>query len=661
MRYVNRAARLLTAAFAFLWASQVLAVDYVLQRVTSGLAQPMFLQQAPGDTNPNVVYYAERITAAAGSGGGFSVNNPMGKIWRVDLSTVTKANPLGDRSLVLDLSAHRVLNDEGLQGFTFSPDFNIAGAPGYQQLYVSYSEHVDASGNPSTDTTTRPAKDSVERFTYNGASAATSAGIILQYRNNTQENHTVDWVGFDPTTFSHPVGTADRNYLFITTGDGSYGLNTSSRPAQKPNDNRGKLLRVDVDSAHGDSYTGDALRNFAIPASNPIPAWNAAHPAAMLDHVTIVQPSTQGGTQTYGTATTLNGEVYATGLRNAFRMSFDHQTGDIWFGDVGEDTREEVDFLKAKPSGYDGTTPPADFGWSQREGMTASVINSGSGAVVTSPSATTLTWNTSAASSVVVNSFNPIREGTHTAGRSAFIGGYVYHGAIASLANDYFFADYVRSNAFMISGFDRNTDVSQYTGTNGGALGTLTQVASGSISSLWNTLIIDPHDPTYTSALGAAFGIGRITSFAEDNSGNMYVIDFGGTRGDTSFGQDYPNAGRGQIFKLVPVPGDFDRSGSINVGDVSAMMGALNDLDAYGTTYVLNETQLREIGDVNGDANVNNTDLQSLIVYLANTGGGSGSLVAVPEPASRGLLIIGVVSLLIFARNRPGRHIRLLA
>jgi hypothetical protein len=79
-------------------------------------------------------------------------------------------------------------------------------------------------------------------------------------------------------------------------------------------------------------------------------------------------------------------------------------------------------------------------------------------------------------------------------------------------------------------------------------------VATSSISSLWNTLVFDPKNPNYTSALGSAFGIGRVVSFGEDNFGNLYIIDFGGTRGDNGFGADYPNAGAGQIFMLVPVP-----------------------------------------------------------------------------------------------------------
>ncbi|MBM3146566.1 MAG: PQQ-dependent sugar dehydrogenase [Actinobacteria bacterium] len=55
--------------------------------------------------------------------------------------------------------------------------------------------------------------------------------------------------------------------------------------------------------------------------------------------------------------------VYALGLRNPWRFSFDRQTGDLWIGDVGQNAREEIDFLPA------GTPPGANFGWPAYEGM----------------------------------------------------------------------------------------------------------------------------------------------------------------------------------------------------------------------------------------------------------------------------------------------------
>ncbi len=170
----------------------------------------------------------------------------------------------------------------------------------------------------------------------------------------------------------------------------------------------GKVLRVDVDKSHADAYPSDANKNFAIPATNPIPLWNANHPATQQlsgTHLTYT-----GGNPTSADYGTPLGEIYATGTRNTFRMSIDRQTGDLWMGDVGENTREEVNFLKAGT--YNGTQPPVDFGYASREGTTAT--NSGL-AVANSAGSTSLQWNLSGGGSVIVNSTNPIREGDHSA------------------------------------------------------------------------------------------------------------------------------------------------------------------------------------------------------------------------------------------------------
>ena len=316
----------------------------------------------------------------------------------------------------------------------------------------------------------------------------------------------------------------------------------------------GKVLRVDIDKSHADAYPSDVNKNFAIPATNPIPLWNANHPATQQlsgTHLTYT-----GGNPTSADYGTPLGEIYATGTRNTFRMSIDRQTGDLWMGDVGENTREEVNFLKAGT--YNGTQPPVDFGYASREGTTAT---NGGLAVANSAGSTSIHWNLSDGGSMTVNSTNPIREGDHSAGRSSYIGGYMYRGPISELQGQYFYADFVNSNVFMPSADSIATlPLSSYSGTNFNqdptthlaALGTQTAVATSNINSLWNTLIFDPTDPNYNSSLGASFGIGRVVSFGEDNSGNMYVIDFGGVRGDPGFGSDYPNAGKGQIFMLVP-------------------------------------------------------------------------------------------------------------
>jgi len=531
----------------------VQAQGYRIERVASGLDQPTYVTQAPGDP-ANIIYYSERITAEAGTGGGFGTLNNMGGIFRYDMTTRTS-------TLVMSLEHRQLLGDEGLAGFTFSPDFNTPGAPGYQKMYVSSSSY-NGGASPI---------DRVEEYVLsepNGTVPTIRGGepivnrLILEYLHvNNQQNHTVDWIGFDPRANDLPVGSPERSELYIVTGDGDLGGNAQSRPEQQADDVQGKLLRVDVDPASGDAYPGDPNKNFAIPATNPIPLWNAAHNANEQLVGTTLNYTTNPTSVTYGPAL---GEVYATGLRNAFRASFDRETGDFWAGDVGENAREEINFYRADP--YDGTQPPLDFGYAQREGT---IPTNGGLGVSGSSGETTVQWDLSGGGSVTIDSINPIREGLHgptntddevrTTGRSAYIGGYVYRGPVGELQGNYFYSDFIHSNIFMLSDFDRDTPLEDFSGTNFNqvdgvaALGTRTTVASADEDSLWQSLITDPTDPSYTAALGDSFGIGRAVSFGEDNNGNLYIIDFGSDRGDPFFGGDYPDAGLGEIFRIVPV------------------------------------------------------------------------------------------------------------
>jgi glucose/arabinose dehydrogenase len=529
------------AAFGLL-ISSAQAQSYKVERIASGLAQPTYVTQAPGDP-ANIIYYSTRITANPGTGGGFGAVNQMGGIFRYDMNTRVSTK-------VMDLSYRNLTGDEGLVGFAFSPDFNTPGSPGYQKFYVSSSQN------------TSPATERVEEYVASGPNGtvpldgnnrATVNRLVLQYQNiRTDPNHTIDWIGFDPTA---PAGSAARNYLYVVAGDGAIGSDAQTRPEQKSSSLLGKILRVDVDTTHGDAYPSDNNKNFAIPATNPIPLWNANHPSNQQLAGTHINFATNPVTSAdYSPALP---EIYATGTRNSFRSSIDRQTGDLWMGDVGENSREEVNFLKAGT--YNGTQPPLDFGYASREGTIPTMA--GTLAVANSSGSTQLIWNLSGGGTTTINSVNPIQEGSHDAGRSSYIGGYVYRGPIAELQGKYFYADFVKSNIFQLDGFDRNTPLSSYSGTNFNlgsnglaSIGTVTPVATANLSSLWNQLIFDPADPTYTSLLGPNFGIGRVVSFGEDNSGNLYIVDFGGTRGDTSFAADYPNAGRGQIFMLVPVP-----------------------------------------------------------------------------------------------------------
>ncbi|HEX6963435.1 MAG TPA: PQQ-dependent sugar dehydrogenase, partial [Lacipirellula sp.] len=427
----------------------------------------------------NILYFTERTSDTVG---GFNVINEMGKVWRYDATTRTK-------TLVLDLSSRDVTQDTGLQTIAFSPDFNTPSSPTYQKLYVSTSAMGATAVNRVEEYTTQPDGTFGARRT------------ILRYENNTLNNHTVNWIGFDPSSTG-----AERSYLYISTGDGSFGnpygggMSPDGRPSQNPSDIAGKILRVDVS---GDSYLGNGDKNYAIPPTNPLPAYNAANPGSPIAGL---------------------GEVWVTGVRNGYRASFDRATGDFYLGDVGENALEEIDFIKG---GSNLAGPPVDLGWPQLEGTNESIV----------PGAPHTTTNPFTG----VTSLDPIQQYPRIVGRAA-IGGYVYRGPIVELQGKYFHADFVQTRLWMLD-FDRDE-------TPDGDNGVRTEVTS-----LWQSLVYDPTDPSYLPSSGATdlAGIDHIVSFGEDNSGNLYVVDFGNrSPSQNNFDGQYPNAGLGEIFKLVP-------------------------------------------------------------------------------------------------------------
>lgn len=164
-------------------------------------------------------------------------------------------------------------------------------------------------------------------------------------------------------------------FLYIAMGDGGSGGDPDNR-SQNKSDLLGKLLRIDVNK--GDPYT--------VPASNP------------LANETVVKP-----------------EIWAWGLRNPWRISFDSQTGDLYIADVGQGKIEELNVQKAASKGGE------NYGWRCYEGTQA--FN---------------TVGCKAASEYITPAF----EYAHENGRCSITGGYVYRGQkMASLAGSYVFGD----------------------------------------------------------------------------------------------------------------------------------------------------------------------------------------------------------------------------
>jgi hypothetical protein len=165
-------------------------------------------------------------------------------------------------------------------------------------------------------------------------------------------------------------------YLYIGMGDGGAGGDPSNL-AQDPGDLRGKLLRIDIDP--GPAY--------AVPPDNP--------------YVGVIGA---------------RAEIWALGLRNPWRFSFDRLTGDLFIADVGQGRREEVDFQKT------GSPGGENYGWRLMEGS-----------ICFNPS---VGCNTG---SLVL----PILEYDHSDGNCSITGGYRYRGTETPEAEGlYFYADF---------------------------------------------------------------------------------------------------------------------------------------------------------------------------------------------------------------------------
>ena len=225
----------------------------------------------------------------------------------------------------------------------------------------------------------------VASYTVNASGAvdmASAKTVITVAQPAGRSNHKAGWLGFN---------AADPGHLYIATGDGG-SSNDPDNNAQNLNSNLGKLLRI----------TPNANGGYTVPTDNPF----------------------------VGVAG--NDEIWAYGLRNPYRNSFDRQTGDLWIGDVGQGAREEVNFASAAA----GLGRGANYGWRVREGTIATPG-------ISDPTPPNLT--------------EPLFDYDRSVGGTV-IGGYVYRGtADASLAGKYVFGDFVTGDIWSYSGGTRTT------------------------------------------------------------------------------------------------------------------------------------------------------------------------------------------------------------
>jgi len=174
---------------------------------------------------------------------------------------------------------------------------------------------------------------------------------------------------------------ADGN-LYFGLGDGG-SANDPFGYAQNDTRLLGKMLRIDV---AGVPFPSPGYR---IPASNPFAANPRCGPGANAASCP---------------------EIYASGLRNPWRFSFDEATGDLWVGDVGQDSREEVDRIQRG----------GNYGWNCREGFIAGPSSCSTGGLL-----------------------EPLSDYPHANGDSSITGGFVYRGnSLQALRGRYVFGDF---------------------------------------------------------------------------------------------------------------------------------------------------------------------------------------------------------------------------
>jgi uncharacterized repeat protein (TIGR03806 family) len=294
----------------------------------------------------------------------------------------------------------------------FHPDF-----PADPRAFVNYIRNNGGQLQSITSEFTSPD---------NGLTLNPNSERILLTVNDFADNHNGGNLAFDA-----------NGLLFIGLGDGG-GANDPQETGQDQRRLLGKMLRIDIDNiTPGQPYD--------IPPDN----LNAANARCNVN----------------GSGAQNCPEIYALGLRNPWRWSFDRQTGQLWLADVGQNAWEEIDII----------TRGGNYGWDQREGAHCFEPSSGC---------------------QTAGLIDPVAEYSHAVGQS-ITGGYVYRGTqTTELVGRYLFADFVS-----------------------GMIGSLTPNGGG--------FTITQHVPPGGTPPGAP-GPLSISSFGESVAGELFVLDYGG-------------------------------------------------------------------------------------------------------------------------------------
>ncbi|MEX1018294.1 MAG: PQQ-dependent sugar dehydrogenase [Litorilinea sp.] len=328
----------------------------------------------------------------------------------------------------LDIRAQVNSNQEcGMLSMAFPPDFG----PANPVFYVYYSANTNLlTPPPATNEPDSGCDTVIARFRVsddpNIANAASEERILVI--NQPYTNHNGGQIAFGPD-----------GALYVGMGDGGSGGDPFNA-GQRGDTLLGKMLRVTVDEQP----------NYRIPQDNP-----------------------------FVNSADFRPEIWATGLRNPYRFSFDRTTGDLYIGDVGQDQWEEINFQPAASTGGE------NYGWRVVEGTDCY----GAGACA------------------IENYTAPVFAYPHSdeGCGGAVTGGYVYRGPAAALQGIYLYGDYC----------DRTLRGLQRVANPAASTAGVSNVQPSAAQQSWAHTIFQ-ETPV------------RITSFGEDAGGNLYLMGLEG-------------------------------------------------------------------------------------------------------------------------------------
>jgi len=514
--------------------------------VTRGAARVGLQSVATGLVSPN-----DLVSANDGTGRLFVVDQ-AGKVWLIKNGQLASQPFLDVTSRLVTLDTD--YDERGLLGLAFHPGFSNPASPGYRKLYTYTSEPVNGTADFTVTMTGSPDHQSV--VTEWQVSAADADVVDTSTRREVMR--------VDEPEFNHNGGKlafrSSDGYLYISLGDGGNANDVGDGHSVSGNGQDihvvlGKILRIDpLDPSltTGSSDAASANGKYRVPASNPFVG---------VDGVD---------------------EIYAYGLRNPFRYSFDITTGvdRLVAGDVGQNSVEEVDVVDLGKN----------YGWNKKEGSFLFDSATADISVDLSPDPS-LT--------------EPVLEYGHSDG-SAIIGGYVYRGnGIPELAGKYIFGDF--SQSFV---------------TPAGRL-FYAEIGTAGIHEL---------KVGFNHAGPGLF----LKGFGADENGELYVL------GAQDLG---PTGTTGEVLKIVPIPEKIAVGSGLKTASSVRILNAVSgteDTVLAGHASSFNHGSPVALGDVNGDGvadiivgtgpgekpevqvfdGVTHTQLASFLAYPASFRGG---------------------------------------